>query len=97
MKAIDIVKPTERTEFDSDLVAPPIGFGSKRIEIKGESEADAITRRTEDWPEHDPNPVNCKGKGHAICMQQGEHSWFNHAQDSMTPAYPPEFSRSFDE
>lgn len=34
-----------------------------------------------DWPKHDPNPANCTGHGHAECVRQGEHSWFNHSMD----------------
>lgn len=47
-----------------------------------ETEEQAIARRTKDWPKHDPDPRNCTGHGHAECMRQGEHSWFNHSMDS---------------
>lgn len=47
-----------------------------------ETAEQAIARRTKDWPKHDPDPNHCTGHGHAECMRQGEHSWFNHSQDS---------------
>lgn len=39
--------------------------------------------RTKDWPKHDPDPAHCSGHGHAQCVRDGQHSWFNHSQDSF--------------
>lgn len=34
------------------------------------------------WPSYDPDPRSCDGHGHATCLKDGRHSWFNHTMDS---------------
>lgn len=36
---------------------------------------------TPPWPKYNPDPRSCSGFGHAICMEEGRHSWFNHSMD----------------
>lgn len=53
------------------------------VRVNGQKKQ-TVNPATKDWPKHDPNPANCSGKGHARCVEQGEHSWFNHSQDNMS-------------
>lgn len=65
-------------ELDNDraLIARKPDPRSRRL-----TKAEQI-EKTKDWPQHDPNPNNCTGRGHTTCLRQGEHSWFNHSMDS---------------
>lgn len=62
----------------------PININGKQVQT--------VNPRTKSWPKFDPDPNNCTGKGHSICMREGEHSWFNHSQDTMSSFnnLPPE-------
>lgn len=89
MRTLDIIKPAPRTELEayerwhnrlqSDL--SQLNHYRVKIEVKGESEEEAIARRTKGWPVHDPDPNHCTGRGHKTCLREGQHSWFNHAGD----------------
>lgn len=43
----------------------------------------SVAESKRSWPTHDPKPEHCTGHGHIQCMRDGEHSWFNHSQDSF--------------
>lgn len=59
------------------------------VHVNGKT-VQTVNPRTKDWPQHDADPVHCNGYGHATCMRQGKHSWFNHSMDSFYAH--PEFS-----
>lgn len=44
--------------------------------------------------------ITCTGQGHAKCVKDGEHSWFNHSMDSYFNApyrdnYPQNYREEF--
>jgi len=81
-KAIDIVNPEPRTELDAWML---------RMENNKAKLWSMMPFRKKIEIKQLGN-VNCHGEGRNICEKQGEHSWFNHAQDKMGPAYPPEYT-----
>lgn len=77
-KKILVYQASSRTAHHINVTCQPVGAKSTFATIMGVEDND----RTKDWPKHDPDPRNCTGHGHAECMRQGTHSWFNHSQDS---------------
>ena len=52
-----------------------------KVKVNGLS-VQTVNPRTKDWPKYDPDPKNCTGFGQKYCLEQGEHSFFNHSMDS---------------